>query len=258
MPNVHGKKFPYTPSGKAAAKRALKKLVRKDGRGGPGDYTIGGLKPLDKSFGKIKPPGMSIPDNYSDNTAARSAIGLKTSQVMRPGPRPVSRKDEWMKQNGPGIAGGSKQPTPPTLQIGGSPNPVAPVAPKPIAPIQPIQPKPIRQPYDITALPNYNPALPFSGLTPEQQTAFANSSSNYQRGFPEKPTNPKLPMPRVPLQPKIDYGNAPQGTQPPIQPLPSGAIGWFWYNGQWNPNYQRYSATTNSRLMGKLIQNRLK
>lgn len=43
-----------------------------------------------------------------------------------------------------------------------------------------IQPKPTAQPYDITALPNYDPTKPFSGLTPEQWTAFAASSSNYQ------------------------------------------------------------------------------
>ena len=37
------------------------------------------------------------------------------------------------------------------------------------------------KPYDVTTLPNYNPALPFSGLTPAQQRAFEASSSNYQR-----------------------------------------------------------------------------
>lgn len=32
MPYVSGKKFPYTPSGKAAAKEALKKLVKSKGK----------------------------------------------------------------------------------------------------------------------------------------------------------------------------------------------------------------------------------
>lgn len=79
-------------------------------------------------IGSFKP---SVPDNYSDNTAARSAFGLKTSQVMRPVPKPVSPKDvgipkvppppgwtpprrrdpENPKWNSPG---GSKQQTPPT------------------------------------------------------------------------------------------------------------------------------------------------
>ncbi len=46
------------------------------------------------------------------------------------------------------------------------------------------------QPYDITVLPNYDPTKPFSGLTPEQQTAFANSSSNYKRSPTSTTTQP--------------------------------------------------------------------
>ena len=82
------------------------------------------------------------------------------------------------------------------------------------------QPKP--QPYDITALPNYNPALPFSGLTPEQQTDFSNSSSNYQYGFPEDGmNNPKFPIikpdisQKQPIQPIM-----PQPVMPPSKLLP--------------------------------------
>jgi hypothetical protein len=47
--------------------------------------------------------------------------------------------------------------------------------------------------------------------------------------------NPKYGTPSTP---KIEWGGAPKGTPPPTDPLPKGAIGWFWYGNKWNPNYQ--------------------
>lgn len=41
------------------------------------------------------------------------------------------------------------------------------------------------------------------------------------------------------------YGDAPEGTEPPTGELPEGAIGWFWYNGDWHPNYQYDIPETN-------------
>ena len=42
---------------------------------------------------RVKGTHISVPDNYSDNTAARSKIGLKTSTVMRPG-GPIKRQPQ--------------------------------------------------------------------------------------------------------------------------------------------------------------------
>jgi hypothetical protein len=56
MPYVKGKKFPYTPTGKAAAKAALKKMVgnKKDGAGGPG-MARGGPGPKFRKLQKMMP-----------------------------------------------------------------------------------------------------------------------------------------------------------------------------------------------------------
>lgn len=82
MPNIDGKKFPYTPSGKAAAKAALKKMVgkkKKDGAGGPG------FKKLQKTMldTALDPVNVLLKDNQLQKHIRRQTPGESVEEVQK-------------------------------------------------------------------------------------------------------------------------------------------------------------------------------
>lgn len=188
----------------------------------------------------------TVPDNYSDNTAARGAIGLQTSQVMRPG---------WNN----GLVNSFNDPS--TKIIGGQPNDFTKGFNNPKQLLQPNLPNMGFEPWfgypggynawkndpKVNGTPNFSIG--------QKQVTSPDLSQRPQLpigGNPLPPNNQYYPQPIQPqpiqpnpigskLQPNLV--GAPPGTPPPTQPLPVGAIGWLWYNGQWAPNYQRYPAS---------------
>ena len=141
-------------------------------------------KPIDPGFNPqpkpVIPPGWKTP-SFPQPTKGDLNPGIGQKPIIGYKPSPdIGFKNPILNP----ISGPYKQPISPDTQKKYSPIPqpskddlIKKYGPK-IGTIKNKIGQP--QPYDITKLPNYNPALPFSGLTPEQIKIFEASSSNYQ------------------------------------------------------------------------------
>ena len=189
------------------------------GAGGPGDMTKSPSLPVG-GFGQINPSVLAptTGDGPGSNLNNKSSIGLFSGSDLIKMPPPMKT-----------------QPVDPGFNMPKPTLPTKPFQPLPDYPTKPLPTKPFQPLPDYPTKPIYNPIMPspIQQPKPGMPIGYYPTKPGVGEDLTKKGIDSKTKSP-------IDWSGAPQGTPAPTQQLPQGAIGWFWYNGAWQPNYQHY------------------
>ena len=90
MPNVNGKKFPYTPAGMAAAKKAAGRASAAKRPGGSLVKKPGGTKPAVSKRSKTE--FISVPKRGLVKPSASKSPGKTTRPAIQRKPRPMNNR----------------------------------------------------------------------------------------------------------------------------------------------------------------------